>query len=1067
MKRRVISLILALSYVFTPVYAEKEKKNISDKIISVNDMFSSVSSDLYFPLFYRKSDIVIDGDLSEWSDESFIIMPADSAQIDYAAYGGKNDVSATVQFCYDEKNLYIAALVNDDKIIFRNGADAYWRGDSFQVAFGIDHTFGPEYGFGFDTNNAPTVFGSYNVAEKFNESVECCEVSDKETICYEIRIPWEATPFGAPVEEMQTCVLVNDNDSGNRDGWIEWKAGIGRNKNPLGFAKMLPLSKDQTIFAWLTGNNNVEHATEEKYRYYAANFGSEPKTVSVFVENDKKEVTIPAKSVYVKDFTTVFTTPGEYELEYGIGDEKKIFHVNVVKAAVPEELYARADALEKRMSAWRNKIDSLYQKGIAKDYMDVDYYVIEKFIPYVREDVARSVSEKNKRLAQRAMTQLDRMEEIAEGLDNKIAGFEKGTEKSLPVPLYRTSKIEKEGYHYIADTENSVTGERERRPVFFVGFGHLNQMRSEYGEFSKFGLNVLQGQVSITARDKVFFENWSAGGFNARASYGPSLENPASGEVSFMLTNYTEHASNCYASFAQDVPCKPNTNYTYSFKVRGENLNRQPQMVMNSSWSKRKYFGVTGNFDWKEVTYNYTTEANQISLPNRIIIDDVGTVFVDDALLYRTDDPEKTNLFKNSGFEEYTVSDGIYSLPSDEKLKKSVSSTMQNYLDNNLAVSVLYNSHYNSIISSLRPETKLDAVLGFQQIDIYDDLAREIEYVGAGQNAKALKGLDGVMDMMTANEPQYSTRINARHLPQFQEYLRNKYDRNIEKLNTIYRSKYNTFSDIQFPTENSGTPLFNDWMVFNDEMYSEWHSDIANEIHKNNDDIWVNAKVMGDEVTNGIDVERFAEEWYDINGCDKNNYYTVGSRTSGILKKLSYYDFMTSFLEAPISNAEDHILKDREQNYDERFAAHTDTDIWQGAIHSRGSSIMWVWQRATSDTDDAAESILYRPDCLQKVCYDALDLARLSKEVAAFAEEKSEVAILHSRTSKAFDADKFNSVTVAAYEALTYTGNRVSYLSDNQLIRGEWKDKKLLVIPNAIHIKDDLLCALRKFIEGG
>lgn len=128
---------------------------------------------------------------------------------------------------------------------------------------------------------------------------------------------------------------------------------------------------------------------------------------------------------------------------------------------------------------------------------------------------------------------------------------------------------------------------------------------------------------------------------------------------------------------------------------------------------------------------------------------------------------------------------------------------------------------------------------------------------------------------------------------------------------------------------------------------------------------------------------------------------------------------------------------------------------------------MWVWQRATSDTDDAAESILYRPDCLQKVCYNALDLARLSKEVAAFAEEKSEVAILHSRTSKAFDADKFNSVTVAAYEALTYTGNRVSYLSDNQLIRGEWKDKKLLVIPNAIHIKEDLLCALRKFIEGG
>ncbi len=1067
MKRRITALILALSCMSTPVLAEKQKKDVSEETVSVNQMYTTVSTDMYMPLLYRKSDITVDGDLSEWEGATFINIPVNSVQVDYSSYDGDNDLSAKVYFSYDEEYLYVGAKITDDKIVFTYGADAYWRGDSFQVAFGQGITYGPEYGFGYDTNKEPAVFGSYNVAQKYTESVEFVEVSDKNHIFYEVKIPWEATPFGTVQDAMQTCVVINDNDTGARDGWLEWKAGIGRNKNPSGFAKMLPVPKDSSVFTWLTGDSNVEHASTLNYRYYAANFSNTAQKVTVDVDGEVKEVTIPANSVYTKDFSVLYTEPGEYEITYGLNDEKKVFPVNVIKAAVPDELYARADALEARLPAWRAEIDALYASGIGKDYMDVDYYVIDKFIPYVREDVARSVSENYKRLAQRAMTQLDRLEEIADGLDKKIAGFKQGTEESLPVPLYRTSKVEKEGYHYVAETENSVTGEKERRPVFFVGMGHVNQMRAEFAEFPRYGFNVLQASVDITAGDKMFFENWGVGRSNAVIEFGPYTESPYSGEASLRLTNFTEYKSNHYATISQAVPCEPNTNYTWSFRIKGDNIATAVQMVMNSSWAIRKHFGVKGSFDWKEVTYSYTTEANQISLPNRIILDGTGTLYLDDAVLYKTDDPEKKNLFSNPGFEEYTVSDGIYSLPTDEKLKKSVSNTMQPYLDNNLAVSVLYNSHYADIISRLKPETALDAVLGFVKVNIYDELAREIEYKGAGQNAKALLGMDGIMNIMTANEPQYSTRINKRHLPEFHEYLKEKYDSNIEKLNAVYKSKYNTFADIPFPTEDGGTPLFYDWMEFNDELYNDWHAGMAKVIKENNPDIWVNAKVMGDNPNAGVDIERYADTWYDINGCDTNNYYTVGSRVSGILKKMSYYDEMTSFLEAPVSNAEDHILKDREQSYDVRFAPHLDADLWQGAVHARGSSIIWVWQRVTSDTDDTAESILYRPDCLRKAGYVALDLARLSKEMTAFTEEKSKVAIFFSRESRAYDEDKYNNTKTAVYEALTYTGNRVSYISDTQLVNGEIGDKKVIVIPNAIHVNEDAVPALRKFIENG
>lgn len=1067
MKKRITLLMLTFFCLSLPVLAEKQKKDVAETTVTVDQMYMSVSTDLYMPLLYKKADFVIDGNLSEWTGASFIHIPANNAQVDYVGYNGEDDLSAKVYFSYDEEYLYVGAEVTDDKVIFTYGSDAYWRGDSFQIAFGQGITYGPEYGFGYDTNKAPAVFGSHDVAQKFSESVEFVEVSEKNHIFYEVKIPWEATPFGSVAEAMQTCVVINDNDSGGRDGWLEWKAGIGRNKNPSGFAKMLPVSKDQTLFTWLDGSGSVEHATEQSYRYYAANFSNESKEVSIDIDGKTSKITIPANSVYSNAFSIVFTEPGDYEISYALNDDKKSFPVNVVKAAVPAELYARADALEARMPAWRAEIDALYSSGIGKDYMDVDYYVIDKFIPYVREDIARSVSENYKRLAQRAMTQLDRLEEIADGLDKKIAGFKQGTEKSLPVPLYRTSKIEKEGYHYVADTENSVTGEKERRPVFFVGMGHVNQMREEFAEFQRYGFNILQGSVNITANNKMFFANWGVSGASAKVEFEPYTENPYSGKASLKLTNFTPYKANHYARIAQSTPCEPNTNYTWSFKIKGEDVASGVQMVMNPSWVTRKHFGVKGSFDWKEITYSYTTEPTQTSLPNMIILDSTGTIYLDDALLYRTDDPEKKNLFVNPGFEKYTISDNIYSLPREEELKESITNRFQPYLDNNLAVSVLYNSHYSDIITALKPETALDAVLGFVKIDLYDELAREIEYKGAGQNAKAMYGMDGVMNFMTANEPQYSTRINKRHLPQFHEFLREKYNSNIEKLNSVYKSKYNTFADIPFPTEDSGTPLFYDWMEFNDELYNEWHNGMAKEIKENNPDIWVNAKVMGDNPNAGVDIERYANTWYDINGCDSANYYTVGSRVSGILKKLSYYDEMTSFLEAPVSNAEDHILKDREQSYDVRFAPHLDADLWQGAVHSRGSSIIWVWQRTTSDTDDTAESILYRPDCLRKAGYVALDLARLSKEMTAFTEEKSEIAILFSRESRAYDEGKYYNTKTAVYEALNYTGKRVSYISDTQLVNGEGADKKVIVIPNAIHVNEDVVPALRRFIENG
>jgi len=112
--------------------------------------------------------------------------------------------------------------------------------------------------------------------------------------------------------------------------------------------------------------------------------------------------------------------------------------------------------------------------------------VLEQFIPWAREDVARG--EIGRAYDAALVMQRIARARMAE-CDEAFAGKREGR---WPAWRYRSSPIQIDGPSFIAQAVHSRTGEVERRPVFFVGYGHFGSVRRDIEVFPRYGANFIQ-----------------------------------------------------------------------------------------------------------------------------------------------------------------------------------------------------------------------------------------------------------------------------------------------------------------------------------------------------------------------------------------------------------------------------------------------------------------------------------------------------------------------------------------------------------------------------------------------
>ncbi len=180
----------------------------------------------------------IDGSLNDWKQEPSFILD-DKSQVKLMTdWGGLKDLSCTVRVMWDNKYLYLAALVKDNIHSERYTAVDIWNGDSLQFSFDTQRGLGTdEFGLALDDSGQLYKWrwiASRGHSEGAVDSIRAIVKKNGDNMTYEAAVPWnEILQNGAkpnPNSLLGFSFLVNDSDGESRKGWIEFSGGIGEGR---------------------------------------------------------------------------------------------------------------------------------------------------------------------------------------------------------------------------------------------------------------------------------------------------------------------------------------------------------------------------------------------------------------------------------------------------------------------------------------------------------------------------------------------------------------------------------------------------------------------------------------------------------------------------------------------------------------------------------------------------------------------------------------------------------------------------------------------------------------------
>lgn len=201
----------------------------------------------------RKTDIVIDGDLSDWKFSEPIPLLCDnqiSAENGYV--WTPENLSGMAEFVWDDKALYLAVMVKDDVHDARTTGDKTAEGDSLRVAFHpmnraegedgkafewIIGAAAPGGGSGRHTLYRPeSRSGGLRSGHLARDSsvYEVAVKRDGDITCYEVRIPWSETGLsGATIgTKAGLSMQLIDSDGTSARGVMTWGGGLRPNWSP-------------------------------------------------------------------------------------------------------------------------------------------------------------------------------------------------------------------------------------------------------------------------------------------------------------------------------------------------------------------------------------------------------------------------------------------------------------------------------------------------------------------------------------------------------------------------------------------------------------------------------------------------------------------------------------------------------------------------------------------------------------------------------------------------------------------------------------------------------------------
>ncbi len=1075
--KKFLSIILAGGMMMqagwqTAVFADGEKADnslqaIYDRIMTGTSFseedFKKVRGAFQYMSVEKADGIVVDGDSSDW--EQYQGMPMPTLDTQYQVYiddGRDKDATGIAKFAYDEEKFYFMIAVEDDQHVYETGT-SYWSGDSLQIAVSnMDETYGTEIGM---IHNASTgegeIYGdAFSPDQMAKINLKTSQQGTK-TI-YECSIPWTVKfRYGMP-DKLKFCVIINDNDGYGRRYCVELAPGIAEGKTNVKFPVLELAKESKPWYGWSQNDLSADMGEDLNLDTFIVNSGEteEVFTITSTMDEQAEQVTVPAHSGIhyrmVKNFPDI-NDVGKHEETITIADNqgntadtKCTFEISEPVATVEEatEILKKEKAQTEEI---KKLLDECAAQGIITEYETVAYNTLNRFVGYIetqdipRNDLGRMF------YTERAMDNIYRI--AKENLEKYLAK----EKEPFTVPRYETSEVRIQDLATYAMTNHQ--GVREERPVFFVGYGHFNEVQDEVTTIHRdYGVNTIQmeaGTVGVVnnAPEIKGWDMMKSGNPTGDISVDTSVYTEGSSSLKF--TMQSPYADNYFFTVWQTVAVEPGRTYTLKGKAKAENA--ACVYITAYNWDERVF--EEGTFDWRSFEQSYTAPAGKTQAIIRMCCyNTTGAVWFDD--LSFIDEETGENLLKNGGLEKNTE---ILTHSTDSLAYYA--NVLKRAEEGNIAVSFLISPHYfPSNIEKIYPDLKR----GYHFYNVNDPRVRAVYEEYIRKLIPAIKDYKSLNNIILSNEAEFKVSdYYEAYADSWHEYLKNEYHNDITYLNQAYRTNYESFDEIDIYYTMSDIAKYLDVTNFTTQEFSRWHKWMYDLVKELAPDITVTTKNMGymndiyqaGLLNKGMNHQDLSE-FLDVNGCDDDNYLT---RLKEPLVKEYWYEYLVGIQNTPVYNTEDHVAWDYDPYYGMDMAPYMSQDIWQGAIHGRALTDIWLWDR-NSVTSVRDASILYRPDALYDIAKVSMDLNRNSYEITAIQQEPREAGVLYT------DASLFANATTmhCMYEIFAnsaYNGVKTHLIPDRQT--EQMYKYRLVFIPDVQYANENILKEIKNYIDQG
>ncbi len=775
---------------------------------------------------------------------------------------------------------------------------------------------------------------------------------------------------------------------------------------------------------------------------------------------------------------------GEYDLSigaYGLEPLKTSFVIGDISDSITEK--DNVDALLIKLNDFVDKLSAQLSecesKNIAVDYEKAYYAIIEKFIENIRIEQANGdVS----RVGQYDYVLSKLYNEAYDNLQQYLDG------KKTPfiVPKYVTGDIRTDGTTVYATTEaNGVLAER---PVFFVGYGHWDTAAAEIPFLSDIGANITSSSVYMDDVIKSYnAEGWDFSILSSKPDRSMTIkaaqEDKASGEWSIKMTTKTTDDPEAFSRLEQYIDIKPNTEYVFGLKTKGNGTSVWVSLDGLAKAQDREYLQNTQ--EWHTYEFEYTSDDEPIGLFNIYAESDVTSpLYIDD--IYVKEKGSDINLLRNGDFEaaaRQLTADETEAAEQGWYVDRREFERLRGIFENAEEYNVLVGGGADSttppeFILASDPDATT-ASSHFVPYKIDNQTIRNLLSVYGRICADVHNDYDSVYDMLLMNEPKVHTNDGSYndgvtpYKQRWAEWLEKKYG-NISALNAKYGTRYSSFESVTMPNGVERNIKYYDYRSFNDEVLSEFINWYIDEMQTSYPELKYHVKIMQylrydypNYFRDGTNYELVADNM-DLNGCD--GYGAPDDANRPLTFKMAWYDMLTSLSDKPVWDTENHILSDKSVvEYDSITPEYVGADIWNGAVHGRGASVNWTYDRSKQsqpwgNSQFVNTNFAFRPEEMAEVSKTTLDLNRLSNEITAISKEQAKVAILYSRTSIGYNGNHMTQVA-EAYEQAIFSGQKVGFITDSN--SEDVSKYELLIVPEATNVPSNVVDNIYSFVQNG